>query len=96
MFGFKKTQKVDVEEEINKILLLMAREDYDTVPVVKKYISAADYQAIWYRVGEILVQTVSQECKELGLGESDFSWNMIKKVQNKANRIIDILYDIKW
>ena len=96
MFRFKKTQKVDVQEEINRILLMITMDDYDIVPVEKKCISGLDYQRIWFKVGDIITETVSANYNELGLGSSDFAYNEIKKVQNKANRIIDILYDIKW
>lgn len=96
MFRFKKTQKVNVQEEINRILLMMTEDDYDRVSVTKKCISGAVYQEIWFRLGDILNETVSRECKQLGLGNSGFAYNQIKKVQDKANRIIDILYDIKW
>lgn len=96
MFGFRKVQKVDVKEEIDRILQMMTLDDYKSVPVTKKYISAADYQAIWFRVGDIIVKNVSQVCEELGLSNSDFAYSQMKKMQDKAARIVDVLYDIKW
>lgn len=96
MFRFKKTQKVDIQEEINKILLMMTMDDYDKVLIEKTCISGPDYQRIWFNVGDIITKSVSANCNELGLSNSKFAYDEIKKAQNKANRIIDILYDIKW